>query len=46
MANSWIAGLAAVFLWWFSTGVLLWRVRYADNAGGDAHFRSVIYGLP
>ena len=46
MANSWIAGLAAVFLWWFSTGALLWRVRYADNAGGDAHFRSVIYGLP
>lgn len=46
MTNSWIAGLAAVFLWWFSTGILLWRVRYADNAGGDAHFRSVIFGLP
>jgi putative photosynthetic complex assembly protein 2 len=46
MTDSWIAGLAAVFLWWFSTGVLLWRVRFADNAGGDAHFRSVIYGLP
>ncbi len=46
MTSSWIAGLAAVFLWWFSTGILLWRVRYADNAGGDAHFWSVIYGLP
>ena len=46
MTNSWIAGLIAVFLWWFSTGILLWRVRFADNAGGDAHFRSVIYGLP
>ena len=46
MINSWVAGLAAVFLWWFSTGILLWRVRYADNAGHDAHFRSVVYGLP
>ena len=46
MTNSWIAGLAAVFLWWFSTGILLWRVRCADNAGGNAHFWSVIFGLP
>ena len=46
MTNSWIAGLAAVFVWWFSTGVLLWRVRYADNAGGGAHIWSVILGLP
>lgn len=46
MTNSWIAGLVAVFLWWFSTGILLWRVRFADNAGGDAHLRSVVYGLP
>lgn len=46
MTNSWIAGLLAVFLWWFSTGILLWRVRFADNAGGNAHFWSVIFGLP
>lgn len=46
MTEPWIAGLIAVFVWWFSTGILLWRVRFADNAGGDAHFRSVIYGLP
>lgn len=46
MNSSWIAALAAVFLWWFSTGILLWRVRYADNAGGDTHFWSVIFGLP
>ena len=46
MTNSWIAGLIAVFVWWFSTGILLWRVRFADNAGGDAHFRSVMFGLP
>jgi len=46
MINSWIAGLAALFLWWFSTGILLWRVRHADNAGGDAHMWSVVFGLP
>ena len=46
MTDSWIAGIVAVFVWWFSTGILLWRVRFADNAGGDAHFKSVILGLP
>jgi putative photosynthetic complex assembly protein 2 len=46
MTNSWIAALAALFLWWFSTGILLWRVRYADNAGSASHFWSVIFGLP
>lgn len=46
MTDAWIAGIIALFMWWFATGILLWRVRYADNAGGDAHFRSVIYGLP
>lgn len=46
MTDPWVAGLVAVFVWWFSTGILLWRVRYADNTGGDAHFRSVIFGLP
>jgi putative photosynthetic complex assembly protein 2 len=46
MTNPWIASLAAIFLWWFSTGILLWRVRHADNIGGGAHFRSVLLGLP
>ncbi|MFN3938315.1 MAG: putative photosynthetic complex assembly protein PuhE [Gemmobacter sp.] len=41
-----IAALTALFLWWFSTGILLWRVRRADNAGGDAHVLSVLLGLP
>ncbi|MGA1276319.1 MAG: DUF3623 family protein, partial [Gemmobacter sp.] len=31
--SPWIAALVAVFLWWFSTGAILWRVRAADNAG-------------
>ena len=35
-----------MFVWWFSTGILLWRVRHADNTGRDAHSWSVILGLP
>lgn len=46
MTNSWIAALLALFLWWFSTGAILWRVRHADRAGGQAHLWSVIWGLP
>jgi putative photosynthetic complex assembly protein 2 len=42
----WLAALAALFLWWFSTGVILWRVRRADNGGPDAHVWSVVLGLP
>ncbi len=30
-ASAWIAGLCALFLWWFSTGVILMAVRHADN---------------
>jgi len=46
MTNPWIASLAALFLWWFSTGVILWRVRWADQAGGIQHLVSVILSLP
>ena len=42
----WIAALAALFLWWSATGVLLWRVHSADRAGPDAHVWSVILSLP
>ena len=42
----WLAALAALFLWWFSTGVILWRVRRADNGGPDDHMWSVLLGLP
>jgi putative photosynthetic complex assembly protein 2 len=44
--NPWLAALVALFLWWFSTGIILMRVRRADNGGPDAHLRSVILGLP
>jgi putative photosynthetic complex assembly protein 2 len=46
MSDAWIASATAIFLWWFSTGIILWRVRFADNAGKDAHLWSVLMGLP
>ena len=46
MNTPWIAALSAIFLWWFSTGLILWRVRRADNQGHQAHLWSVLLGLP
>jgi putative photosynthetic complex assembly protein 2 len=46
MTNPWMAALVTLFLWWFSTGAILWRVRHADRSGGAAHQLSVIWGLP
>ena len=46
MTNPWVVTLSALFLWWFSTGAILWRVRRADQGGKHAHLWSVIYGLP
>lgn len=42
----WSAAIAALFVWWFSTGIILWRVRTADNGGPDQHLWSVILALP
>jgi putative photosynthetic complex assembly protein 2 len=36
LENPWIAALAALFVWWFSTGVILMAVRYADRHGARA----------
>ena len=44
--NPWIAALSALFLWWFSTGIILWRVRVADNGSAQDHVNSVVIGLP
>jgi putative photosynthetic complex assembly protein 2 len=46
MTNPWAAAVVTLFLWWFSTGAILWRVRYADRSGGSAHAASVLLGLP
>lgn len=46
MTNPWLVSLAAVFLWWFSTGIIMMRVRSADHGGPDDHLWSVLLGLP
>ena len=45
-ANPWIAAITTLFLWWFSTGVILWRVRLADNGTPQDHVNSVVIGVP
>ncbi|MEM1064323.1 MAG: putative photosynthetic complex assembly protein PuhE [Pseudomonadota bacterium] len=45
-ANPWIAALIALFIWWFSTGAILWVVKGADGRGRDGHLWSVLLGLP
>lgn len=35
-----------MFIWWFATGAILWRVSRADHQGRDAHLWSVLLGLP
>lgn len=44
MHSPWLAALAALFLWWFSTGAILWLVRRGDNGGPDGHRVSVALG--
>ncbi|NBZ86388.1 putative photosynthetic complex assembly protein PuhE [Stagnihabitans tardus] len=46
MTNPWTVALFAVFLWWFSTGLIMLRVRRADMGGPDDHLWSVLLGLP
>lgn len=46
MDSPWIAGLFALFVWWFATGAILMVVKRADRAGGGAHLLSVLWGLP
>lgn len=40
----------ALFVWWFSTGAILWAVKRADRNGGAddraAHFATTVLGLP
>ena len=46
MTNPWLAVGSALFIWWFATGAILWRVSRADHQGRDAHLWSVLLGLP
>lgn len=40
----WSASLLALFVWWFSTGIILMAVKYADRREMGLH--TVILGLP
>jgi len=42
----WIAALIALFIWWFSTGIIMLAVRRADRRGGAAHGMLVLAGVP
>ncbi|WP_019954344.1 putative photosynthetic complex assembly protein PuhE [Yoonia vestfoldensis] len=44
MTGAVIAIIAAIFLWWFSTGIILLAVRKADRSG--FHLETVLAGLP
>ncbi len=44
LASPWIAALAAFFLWWFSTGVILVLVRHSDK--NSKNLEATILGLP
>ncbi|MDP5334079.1 MAG: putative photosynthetic complex assembly protein PuhE [Paracoccaceae bacterium] len=44
--NPWITGLVALFIWWFSTGVILVAVRYADRHGARACNLATWVALP
>ncbi|MEL6520467.1 MAG: putative photosynthetic complex assembly protein PuhE [Pseudomonadota bacterium] len=46
MTSPWIAGLAALFLWWFSTGAILMVVRWADQMGPRATRLATWLALP
>lgn len=38
--------MLTIFLWWFSTGIILFAVRSADRTGGDAHWMTTVLGSP
>lgn len=42
----WTACLLALFVWWFSTGAILWVVKTADRRGTGAGLRATLWGLP
>jgi putative photosynthetic complex assembly protein 2 len=46
MESVWVAGGFALFVWWFSTGAILWVVSRADRGGRDGFVNAVVLGLP
>lgn len=46
LSSPWIAALSALFLWWFSTGAILWVVKRADEDGPDGHVWASLLSMP
>lgn len=46
MSPALLAALAALALWWFSTGVILLAVRLAERRGAEAGLRLTLWTLP
>ena len=46
LSSPWIAAVSAVFLWWFSTGAILWVVKRADEDGSHGHVWASLLSLP
>ncbi len=46
LSSPWIAALAALFLWWFSTGAILFAVRKADKGGPHSRLWACLMTLP
>lgn len=44
--SPWIAALFALFLWWFSTGAILFVVKSSDQKHTLAHRQAVLWALP
>ncbi|MEM9307814.1 MAG: putative photosynthetic complex assembly protein PuhE [Pseudomonadota bacterium] len=42
----WTAALFALFVWWFSTGAILWVVKTADRKGSGAGVKATLMSLP
>ncbi len=42
----WAAALFALFLWWFSTGAIMWAVRRAERGGRPAHLALALFTAP
>ena len=45
-ASPWLAAVFALFIWWFSTGVILMAVRHADHKGAHMRRLSPLFALP
>jgi len=42
----WTASLLALFVWWFSTGAILWVVKTADRSGPKAGLKATLWAIP